>query len=400
MGNLIEYINWRGDLSFNKDGFNKLDALAFSQLTLINFSNVIPKGYETITLEDAFNKYIAMGHKVSDALGLVISNKVHYLLAAMAQAERYKHIELFNYKYVFKPDVPIQFSAFTAKLGKDTYLISYGGTDDSIAGWLEDLSLMYEETLDGQLVAKKYYEKVVSETGGNYYLVGHSKGANLAMYTALACNDLAFSALKKTYNFDGPGFPMEQIFKTKNVKDRWRRITEYMPERGTIGRLFYHAEKYHLVKCDADVVYQHDVFNWQIMASDFLYAEKFGDEAIFLDHYFKDIVNNMTMDDRHLLINSLTKTASIMKVKTLTELRKNFSRFVGALFKLEKEERSIVNRIFLKKFINNPNISKMMFNVIFRKRTFKLKDSERQNLKIESQIDEDDLLLPDDFTSD
>ena len=42
MGNLSDYIHWRGDLQFNKDKFNDVDNLVLSQLAYVDFTNIIP----------------------------------------------------------------------------------------------------------------------------------------------------------------------------------------------------------------------------------------------------------------------------------------------------------------------------------------------------------------------
>ena len=41
MTNIIDYVKWRGDLSFQNDPFNDIDALALSLLIYVEFNNVV-----------------------------------------------------------------------------------------------------------------------------------------------------------------------------------------------------------------------------------------------------------------------------------------------------------------------------------------------------------------------
>ena len=40
MANLIDYIEWRGDLDFYKDPLNLIDCVCYSQLAIINLSGL------------------------------------------------------------------------------------------------------------------------------------------------------------------------------------------------------------------------------------------------------------------------------------------------------------------------------------------------------------------------
>ena len=46
MQNILDYIDWRGDISFETDGFNEVDNLIFSVLSYLEFDNIVPKGIE------------------------------------------------------------------------------------------------------------------------------------------------------------------------------------------------------------------------------------------------------------------------------------------------------------------------------------------------------------------
>jgi len=39
---IIDYINWRGDLTFEQDPLNEIDALIFAQLSYVQLKNIAP----------------------------------------------------------------------------------------------------------------------------------------------------------------------------------------------------------------------------------------------------------------------------------------------------------------------------------------------------------------------
>ena len=92
MSRIMDYIYWRGDLSFKQEPFNAIDAAIFSQFSLLDFDDIVPPDGEGIPLWRLFELYIEKGYKVSDPVGLLISNKQHYLFQAAAKAPRYKDL--------------------------------------------------------------------------------------------------------------------------------------------------------------------------------------------------------------------------------------------------------------------------------------------------------------------
>ena len=56
---------------------------------------------------------IEKGYKVSDPVGLLISNKQHYLFQAASKAPRYKDLLCSNYIRIYEENNPCQFEAMT-----------------------------------------------------------------------------------------------------------------------------------------------------------------------------------------------------------------------------------------------------------------------------------------------
>ena len=62
MTNMYDYINWRGDITFDEVGINEVDSLIFTELSYIPFENVVPgiSSEEKITVSEAGKKFFEM----------------------------------------------------------------------------------------------------------------------------------------------------------------------------------------------------------------------------------------------------------------------------------------------------------------------------------------------------
>ncbi len=87
-----------------------------------------------------------------------------------------------------------------------TYVV-FRGTDASAVGWAEDARFGLDFPTDSQRWAANYLAYAASRAEGPIVLVGHSKGANLALYAAAATPP----ALEGVYALDPVGFPESVI---------------------------------------------------------------------------------------------------------------------------------------------------------------------------------------------
>ena len=54
MANIMDYLEWRGDLTFAQSPFNEVDNLILSELVYVEFAGIVPSpGKGSITLEEA-----------------------------------------------------------------------------------------------------------------------------------------------------------------------------------------------------------------------------------------------------------------------------------------------------------------------------------------------------------
>ena len=99
MANMMDYLLWRGDLSFKQAEFNEVDNLIFSELVYVDFDGIVPSLNEdkSITLKEA-SKIFFEHHTDEEIEAKVSSTKMAaFLMRAMARTKRFGNIELSNY---------------------------------------------------------------------------------------------------------------------------------------------------------------------------------------------------------------------------------------------------------------------------------------------------------------
>ena len=71
---------------------------------------------------------------------------------------------------------------------------------------------------------------------------GHSKGGNVAIFSAISANEKLQKRIIKVYNYDGPGFNKDIIDKYGN-KSILNKLETYLPQDSIVGRILDHKEK-------------------------------------------------------------------------------------------------------------------------------------------------------------
>ena len=62
MANINDYIDWRGDISFEQSPLNDVDNLIFSEFCFLDLRGIVPINYSDgfVTLSDATDRYFSM----------------------------------------------------------------------------------------------------------------------------------------------------------------------------------------------------------------------------------------------------------------------------------------------------------------------------------------------------
>lgn len=348
--NIIDYIDWRGDLEFSRDPFNEIDALIFTWLSYYEYEKIAETDINLV--EGRTLKEIAETHKnqfgnfkeINMTTTVIPKDSATYLLYKVSQSVRFSQVKLLSCCFVFDPINSIQFFASTFCIDEDTAIISYRGTDTSIAGWKEDCFLAFEDNLIGQNLATTYFNN--SPKFNNYYLCGHSKGGNYALWTILNCDEKKIKNIKHLYNFDGPGF-RDKKFNTERYQKVKNLITTILPESSIIGVLLEHIENYKTIKSNMFGIFQHNTMMWNVCSTKFIYTENglsFSSE--FVDKNFANFIETMNFNQRKEIVEVLFNILESSGVVYLTDFSKDTIKKVFKMLKsikgLDKKQRAII----------------------------------------------------------
>ncbi len=339
MANYFDYLSWRGDLSFESDPINEIDITSFATLVYLDYNDIVGED-EEITLSQAAERFMLLGKKI-EPLGLIISADYTRLFNRYAHSTRFGKVKIKHYVGDID-DVEIgQFSAIVFETEKDR-VICFSGTDDSIVGWKESLNLMVEEIIPAQKKAIEYLTSYAKPDKVNY-VVGHSKGGNLAMYSYMHVSEETRAVIKHVYSLDGPGMMYEEW-----DKDDCKKITEIMAQDSIIGRLFRHFGKIKVVSSTAKGVNQHDPFTWQLVGRHYVTARQ-SEQSREIQQAFDEILTSLSREQRREFMRVFNEIITMSKVKTLTEVDKQKGKIFKNYLALKSPDRKIVYG-FLKKF--------------------------------------------------
>ena len=167
MANMLDYINWRGDLTFEQSPFNLVDNLILSCLSYVVMDGIVggfdnANGVTVKELADSFEQLSKDEKNLRDP-------KDETLLLSMGQSKRFGHLQLFYYEQQIDHQAEKQFAAVTIALGKNVHYISYRGTDFTVTGWKEDFNMTFRTGVPAQQEAVRYLKQVAQNTKGKLY---------------------------------------------------------------------------------------------------------------------------------------------------------------------------------------------------------------------------------------
>lgn len=298
---MFDYLNWRGDLRFSQIPVTPVDALIFSTLSYTQFGELITDDpFHPVFLHNAVDAFFALPEpekKVRDRRDLD-------LLLAVAESKRFRNVGLCFYRDEFIPEEETQFAAMTFLLEDGSAFLSYRGTDYSLAGWKEDFNMSFLDTVPAQRKAAAYAAEFCEIFPGQVYLGGHSKGGNLAVFTAAKCAPEIQSRIRTVYNLDGPGFG-EYLMGDEGYLSVVPKIETYIPQSSIIGMLLEHEEEYTVIKSRQVGLLQHDPYSWELMAGHFLETEDISPDNRFLDRTIKNWLAGMTNGERSDFVDTV-----------------------------------------------------------------------------------------------
>lgn len=348
LANIMDYLDWRGDLTMTASPFNEVDNLILSQLSYVNFEGIVPgmDSEVSISVKDASNLFFKKNSEkeiMSDLLVRISAS----LMKKMAQSQRFSNSRLSKYINRIDYEKQIQFSAINIILEDGTVYVAYRGTDDTIVGWKEDFNMSFMTTIPAQIEAVQYLTETAGSTNNKIRLGGHSKGGNLAVYSAVKCCPSIKENIIEVYNNDGPGFDKEMIF-SREYKEMRNRIRTIVPQSSIVGMLLEHEEECMVVASKQKHIMQHYSIAWEVQGSQFVYVEGVTEESRRMEALLKTWINKMDVSERERFVDSLFYIFAQTEIKSSRDITKNKWRKIAAMRKIFKSMPSENRKALMK----------------------------------------------------
>ncbi len=350
MHSILDYLDWRGDISFALDPLNEVDNLIFSVLSYIDFSGVVPglDKHGSVTLQEVADRIRPAPHEITTNLTRSFFAALPLLLEKCAQTERFANLQLSHYIDRIEFAKAEQFSAIVFSLEENLHFIAFSGTDDTLAGWKEDLEMSFREAVPAQRDATRYAQAVIADLSGEFYLGGHSKGGNLAVYAAAHLPPEAQERIIAVYNNDGPGFHAN-ITEEEGYQRIIHEVTTFIPQSSVVGILLEHGEEYRVVRSSETGLMQHNAFSWEVLGKHFVYEKELSKSSLVLSQAIRAWLDEIPLEQRAHFVEALFQVIEATGAKTLSELSEDklvaARAMITTFTQLEEETQTILKKV-------------------------------------------------------
>ena len=349
MANMVDYLEWRGDLSFRTAGFNEVDNLLLAQLAYVDFAEIVP-GEDSdgdILLKDASERFWSE-HNEEEILARVSMTKyAPFLMRKMAETKRFRNLKLSRYVNDISDEEQSQFSVVCVSLPDQSIYVAFSGTDDTIVGWRENFNMGYLSETPGQLKAVAYINRVAEASTRKLRVGGHSKGGNLSVYAAVKCNPQIQDRIMAVYSNDGPGFKRDMV-ESEEYQRMIPKIKTILPESSIVGMLLEHQEDYEVVRSTESGVQQHDAMSWEVLGPSFVYVEHVAKESVLWDETMKAWLYQLSNEEREEIVDTVFGILEEANIQTIDDFYRSKWKVVQDLMKAKSKLPEETMRLFTK----------------------------------------------------
>ncbi len=347
MGTVLGYLEKYGVYSFQEMPMTEVDSLALCLLSYLKFDGMVPDVRENkppVTLK-SLEKHPDFDKLFAD-IRFEKSNRA--LVKGMLKGKRFSSLRLNCYVNVIEEKWETQFSAVTFILDDGTIYVAYRGTDETIVGWKEDFNMTFLSPVPGQEISVWYLNTIGDSIAGPLYLGGHSKGGNLAVYSAMNCEPEIQDRIIKVYSLDGPGFRPEVLEKCgyDKVEDR---IVKILPNSSMIGMVFESDMHFQVVKTRAFGLAQHDLYTWQVAANHLVRANDIYERRRQMDNTLNEWILSLDEQQLSTFVDTLYQVITASQTDNLidftAEWKKSMNGIIAALKEVDDETKAALKKM-------------------------------------------------------
>ncbi len=346
--NIIDYVWEHGD-AFDERPLNRVDSLVLSQLCYFQLPSSAAEAWGWTGLpvyelwrSDWLDEMTAHMYDPPGAKSLA---------SALAASPRYRNVRICGYVMELDPVSEMQFSAMSFRLGPSETYIAFRGTDNTIVGWKENLNMAFQVQVPSQTRALHYVERVAEKTQGRLWCGGHSKGGNMAIYAGMTCTPAVRERLGCCFSHDGPGFTSETLAELEGASASVP-VDKTVPKSSIFGMLFNGNEQDALVVRSASSGFaQHDPLSWEVDGCDFVFEERLGRTASYVDDSLNAWIDRASLAERQRFVEAVFAIMLAPDKQYTHEIRvdwrKTVPQMARAAMELDAEGRDVLVREIL-----------------------------------------------------
>ncbi len=335
MGTVLNYLRRYGDIPFREKPMTEVDSLALCQLAYLKFDGMVPApgdGHAPVAL-----KSLEHHPDFEKLFGDTRYEKVNRaLIRAMVSGRRFGEIRLHGYVNVVDKQWETQFSAVTFFLDDDTVYVAYRGTDETIVGWKEDFNMAFLTPVPAQEYSVNYLNETAFATDRPLYVGGHSKGGNLAVYSAMKCQKSIQDRIVKIYSMDGPGFRPE-VVESGEYAAVADRVVKILPHSSLVGMLFESDMRFQVVESKTFGLAQHDPYTWLVEQDHLVRVKGIHERCLLRDNTLNRWILSLDEKQLRLFVDTLYQVIEASQADSLIELTAEWKRSMNGILSAMKE---------------------------------------------------------------
>jgi len=240
----------------------------------------------------------------------------------LLKSKRFGNLRLRDFLDIIDDGMAVQFCAMTVIFENGLTYVCFRGTDDNLVGWREDFNMMFKGPVPAQTMSLVYLEAVANRIEGDFFVGGHSKGGNLAIFSSSNAGPDIQNRIVKIFSHDGPGFAPE-FYKSSGYENISHKIEKQVPKSSIFGLWLFTPSNYDIILSDGEGQKQHNPFNWYIDSksqNDFIYADSLDETYEIKNRIFNEWVNETSSDEACEVIDIIFTLIENSGVKNMNDL--------------------------------------------------------------------------------
>ncbi|MBO4290719.1 MAG: DUF2974 domain-containing protein [Lachnospiraceae bacterium] len=351
-GTIRTYLKEYGGVSLKEMPLNDVDSLVLCQLAYLKFDGLVPD-----VNENRMPVGIREIARLPGAERLFSDErykKVNLeLFRSLCGSLRFGSMELNYYVNLIEKEWEAQFSAVTYFLDDGTVFVAFRGTDETIVGWKEDFNMAFLSPVPSQVCSEKYLNTVTERFTSPFFLGGHSKGGNLAIYSAMRSNEEVQKRIVKIYSMDGPGF-RAGILQKNGYEKIADRVVKILPRSSVVGMLFEQEVPYRVVESTKLGIFQHNPYSWIVRENYLEEADEIYRGRKLLDRAVNEWILSLDKEQLQRFVDTLFQILAASEADNLIDFgndkKKSFLGMADAIRNLDSETSRMMKEVLKELF--------------------------------------------------